>query len=395
LVSSVLLVEDVRFTRALTRRIIAASIEGGVYEAANGPEALEALRQADDIDVVVADISLPGMSGLEILKAIRTGNSAAARDVPFIIVSGSVTDTVRSALERLDVTAVIAKPVRRDELVAQLERIDETRPGNGQAPRAVGDYHDVDLDGLLRTPAGALPADRRLDDVEARVRFLETAPALEGMDLEALRQLAARAKILRYPGDTTIETAAVAASRFLLIASGEAEVLRTARSASSGTMELRIDLLEAGHQLGITAFMSLPGDAEHSQIRTTRPTEVLAVDFSGADDDAELGQLRDKVKLSVSRTLAHRLTQSDEAKAESLAQRLAETRTKRAAGAFVIMQACALAIYTLTMRLLLDLDLKGPERGIASIVAILVAFLPLFVAVRIGPFRFADLGLTL
>lgn len=391
MVSSVLLVEDVRFTRAMTRRIIAGAVDGGVYEAASGPEALEALQARADIEVVVADISLPGMTGLEILKAVRTGKSAAARDLPFIIVSGSVTEPVRGALEALDVTAVIAKPVRRDDLLAQLARID-TSAGD---PPPAADYGDVDVAGLLQAGGvAASPAAEALEDADACARFLETVPALEGMDLASLRQLAERARVLHFPERTTVAPEDLAAERLLIIARGEAEVLRTARSPHSGAMELRIDLLEAGHLLGITAFMSLPGDAEHSQIRTTRATDVLAFDFAAAAGDAELARLRDEVKLSVSRTLAHRLTHSDEAKAETLAQRLAETSIKRAAGGFVIMQVSALALYTLVMRLLLDFDVKGPERGLASIVMILVALVPLLVAVRTGPFSFAELGLT-
>ena len=71
------------------------------------------------------------------------------------------------------------------------------------------------------------------------------------------------------------------------------------------------------------------------------------------------------------------------------------TAIKRTAGGYVIMTGSALAIYTLTMRALLDLELKGAERGIASVVMILVAVLPFLITVRTGPFKFADLGLTL
>ena len=141
MVGSVLVVEDVRFTRAMTRRMIAASIQGDVHEAASGQEALDALRLVDDIDVVVADISMPGMSGLELLKTIRIGKSAAASDIPFIIISGAITDAVRSVLEKLDVTAVIAKPVRKDELVALLERIDV---GSSKSAHAA-EYLDVEV----------------------------------------------------------------------------------------------------------------------------------------------------------------------------------------------------------------------------------------------------------
>lgn len=390
-VGSVLLVEDVRFTRAMTRRMIATAIRGDVFEAENGQKALETLRPENEIEVVVADISMPGISGLELLKDIRCGKSTVARDLPVIIISGAVTAAVREALEKLDVTAIIAKPVRKDELLGHLERLGEQTLRAGQA-KPIADYRAVKVSGLLEAVADTPPDLGHFESFDDRVRFLETVPALEGLDLDAIRQLAGRAEVLQFSKDAEIEPSEFAADRLMLIGRGEAEVLRTTRSSRSGATEHRVDLLEAGNLLGITAFMALPGEAEHSQIRITRPTEVLALEFDA--DDAEHSQLRDKVKLSVAGTLAQRLTQSDEAQAEALAQRLAETRIKRTAGGFVIMTASALAIYTLTMRALLDLDLSGADRGVASVVMILVAFLPFILSVYTGPFKFADLGLT-
>ncbi len=395
IVGSILLIEDVRFTRAITRKMIESLVNYDIHEVASGQEALEALRIFDDINLIVADISMPGMTGLELLKEIRTDKSAAKRNIPFIIISGAITNATLSVLEKLDVSAVIAKPVHKDDLHEKLKQIIAESSTNKQAVRSIEEYRNVNINDLLKleTPETS-PTYGNLDDYNDRVRFLETVPALAGVDMDALRQLAKGANILQFPENTIIEPSEIAGNRLLLIAWGEAEVLQTTRSPRRGDMEHRIDLIEAGGLLGITAFMSLPGEADHSQIRTTRSTEVMTFDFTDVENNPELKKLKDKVKLSVSRTLAQQLTQSDKAIAENLAHRLAETKIKRSAGGFVIMTACSLAIYTLTIRAMLDLDLQGKHRGIASVVMILVAFLPFIISVRTGPFKFADLGLT-
>ena len=396
MVNSALLIEDVRFTRAMNRRYLVAEIEGEVHEAADGTEALEVLQQFHDIGVVVSDISMPGMTGLDLLKMIRTGKSAAERGIPFIIISGAITDAIQSALKNLDVTAVIAKPVRKDDLVKHLRRIGEGSSTVDQFLQSEAEYDAVEVKGLLEADVpDDSPTCNRFDDLDHRIRFLETVPALEGMDLDSLSQLAGWAEVLQFSEGKEIDLTEFENSRLLVIAWGAAEVLRTTRSSRIGTMEHRIDLLEADDLVGVAAFMSLPGLGDLSQFRTTRPTVVLAFNFANADNDAELEQLRDKLKVSVGHTLGTRLAHRDEVIAETLAERLAETAIKRTAGGYVIMTGSALAIYTLTMRALLDLELKGAERGIASVVMVLVAVLPFLITVRTGPFKFADLGLTL
>ncbi|MBT3532467.1 MAG: response regulator [Rhodospirillaceae bacterium] len=396
MVGMVLLVEDVRFTRAMTRRMIMSALPCEVHEAADGEEALATLKQINHIDLVVADISMPGMNGLELLKTIRTGRAAVARDIPVIIISGTINHAVRWALENLTVSAIISKPARRDELASHLNQLSQNIVERAAALRSVADYEQVDIAGLLRPDALAIsPEFGHFDEFDDRVRFLETVPALEGLDADSVRLLAELAEILQFQANTEIGPAEYSNSRLLLIARGEAEVVRRTVSRQGGAKEHRINLLEAGNLLGMTAFMSLPDEAEHSLIRTTRPTEVLALDFSAAGNDPELMRVRDKVKLSVGRTLALRLTHSDEAIAENLSERLAAAQVKQTAGRFVIMLVCYLAMYTLSMRLLLDLDLMATSYGVALAVMFVVAFLPFLINVRTGPFSFAELGMTL
>ena len=76
----VLIVDDNDFNRELVNDILEDE-DITVYEAEDGSSAIELLEseQADDIDVVLMDMRMPGMDGIETTKIIRTKN-----DVVFI-----------------------------------------------------------------------------------------------------------------------------------------------------------------------------------------------------------------------------------------------------------------------------------------------------------------------
>jgi len=66
----VLLVDDeAPFVETMTKRLKKRSLE--VLTALSGEEALDVLKQDDRIDVVILDVKMPGMDGIETLKAIR------------------------------------------------------------------------------------------------------------------------------------------------------------------------------------------------------------------------------------------------------------------------------------------------------------------------------------
>ncbi len=87
---------------------------GNVLDVQNGEEALDLLREKT-VDLILLDMNMPGMGGLETCRAIRAG-----WDVPIIIVS--VRDSDRDKVEALDAGAddFVSKPFSMDELMARI-----------------------------------------------------------------------------------------------------------------------------------------------------------------------------------------------------------------------------------------------------------------------------------
>jgi EAL domain-containing protein (putative c-di-GMP-specific phosphodiesterase class I) len=106
----VLLVDDERLLRAAFARNLRLS-GFDVATASDGGEALRVFR-ARPFDVVVSDLSMPGLDGVQLLRAIRQIDP----DVPFILVTGGV--TIDSALHAVELGALryLRKPVACDEL---------------------------------------------------------------------------------------------------------------------------------------------------------------------------------------------------------------------------------------------------------------------------------------
>ena len=111
----VLLVEDDDDNRELmTEVLVAAGYQ--VTSAASGAEGLRHLSE-HPVDVVVTDVGMPGMGGLELARASKE----IAPHVPVVVVTGyAEREDIASARGKL-VDAVLVKPVEPDALTSTVE----------------------------------------------------------------------------------------------------------------------------------------------------------------------------------------------------------------------------------------------------------------------------------
>ncbi len=113
----VLVVDDEAFLRKTLRSSLTAS-GFTVEEARNGEEALSAVQQRP-IDVVLLDVNMPGMGGLEACRQIRTAKPNAG--IVMVTVREAEDDKV-SALEA-GADDYITKPFQLRELIARLRAV--------------------------------------------------------------------------------------------------------------------------------------------------------------------------------------------------------------------------------------------------------------------------------
>jgi len=80
----ILLVEDSKFLRIATERALARA----GYEMCSAMDGLEALKQARENrpDLILLDMLLPKMSGLDVLKALK--QDALTKEIPVIVMTG-------------------------------------------------------------------------------------------------------------------------------------------------------------------------------------------------------------------------------------------------------------------------------------------------------------------
>lgn len=85
-------------------------------------KALQALRERpQDFDVVVTDLSMPGMSGFHVARAIKEIRS----DIPVVVTSGYVRAEDRQSAKEVGVRELVLKPDTVEELAGVLERVFE------------------------------------------------------------------------------------------------------------------------------------------------------------------------------------------------------------------------------------------------------------------------------
>ena len=125
------------------RRMMRATLTGRghqVDEARTGEEALEKFR-AFLPDLVLLDLNMPGMGGLEACRAMRVGS-----DVPIIILT--VRNAEKEKVEALDAGAddYVSKPFGMQELLARIRAALRRTPSSAESGPHLFESEDLEID---------------------------------------------------------------------------------------------------------------------------------------------------------------------------------------------------------------------------------------------------------
>jgi CheY-like chemotaxis protein len=124
---TILVVEDVRAMRAILRTTLRNLGIEEIFEASDGQAALNILR-AQRVDIVITDVCMAPMDGIEFTRRLRQPKNGLNPHVPVLMVSGHTeVSRVKDALAA-GVTAFLAKPLTPASLQKKLIAIVESPP---------------------------------------------------------------------------------------------------------------------------------------------------------------------------------------------------------------------------------------------------------------------------
>ena len=153
---SVVVVDDEKWMISLIKRLIDVPQVEIVGETQKSREALELIRSTRP-DVVITDIRMPGMNGLELVEAVKK----EFQDMDFIMVSGYQDFEYAYQALKLGVCEYLLKPVKQEELRQTLEKLVKKKlpgktPGQGIAggSAAEGDKNSLRKEFMRRIVKG-------------------------------------------------------------------------------------------------------------------------------------------------------------------------------------------------------------------------------------------------
>jgi CheY-like chemotaxis protein len=144
----IMIVEDNHHMRSLLRTLLNSVGIREIVEANNGVSALTAMREKK-CDLVLTDLAMKPMDGLEFSRTVRTGENSPNPFVPIIMITGHTEKHRVEAARDAGITEFLAKPITAASLFSRLAEVME-RPrafvrcenyfGPDRRRRALPDY---------------------------------------------------------------------------------------------------------------------------------------------------------------------------------------------------------------------------------------------------------------
>jgi len=119
---SVLVIEDEPFTRTVVARVVAGLGCAAVHEAGDGVTGLD-IMERHHIDAIVCDVDMKPITGLELLRRLRTSDDPRDRGMPLVFLTGRADPDDIAAAGTLGHTGFLLKPVQPALLRETLRRL--------------------------------------------------------------------------------------------------------------------------------------------------------------------------------------------------------------------------------------------------------------------------------
>ena len=117
----VLIAEDSSVIQNLTKKIL--SIQNyEISSVKNGQQVLDAL-EAEQYDIILMDINMPVMDGIECTEKIRNLDDPEKSKIPIIAITGNARNLSREEYQEIGINEFLQKPLNFDQLVTLVREL--------------------------------------------------------------------------------------------------------------------------------------------------------------------------------------------------------------------------------------------------------------------------------
>jgi CheY-like chemotaxis protein len=147
----ILLVDDNQYMRLLLAEILRAIGVTHIYEAKDGAEGLKMMRD-HPIDVVMTDLSMQPMDGIEFVKLLRNSPESPNRMAPVVMITGHSTYIRVNEARDAGVTEFMAKPITARGVVERLHQAIDNKRQFIRTPTYFGPDRRRRIDAMFQGP---------------------------------------------------------------------------------------------------------------------------------------------------------------------------------------------------------------------------------------------------
>jgi len=134
ILNKILIVDDSKLIHQMYRLVLMKYKGCAIMDAMNGLEALEILSKENGIDLILLDINMPVMNGVQFMEKLK--KDGLYRNIPIVVISteGKEEDTIRAM--KLGAWGYIVKPFKSEVLYDLIERVVAKKPAALMETRA-------------------------------------------------------------------------------------------------------------------------------------------------------------------------------------------------------------------------------------------------------------------
>lgn len=116
----ILIVDDFATMRRILKNILKQIGFVNIFEADDGTTALEEIKK-NGFDLIISDWNMPKMTGIELLKAVRS--NPELKNIPFLMITPEVQEQNIIELTQNETPHYIVKPFTTEQLAEKIEKI--------------------------------------------------------------------------------------------------------------------------------------------------------------------------------------------------------------------------------------------------------------------------------